>query len=115
MPAYARSQIVPPDEVGVYHCIARCVRRAFLCGFDPLTKHDYDHRKEWIRERLEHPTKDTCRSSSTSTCRFWTGPADSFVRRVKGRSRPSSRRFWSAWESSAMAGWRQCGISADGS
>ena len=53
MPAYARSQIVPPDEVGVYHCIARCVRRAFLCGVDPLTKHDYEHRKEWIRERLE--------------------------------------------------------------
>ena len=53
MPAYARSKIVPPDKVGVYHCIARCVRRAFLCGVDPLTKHDYDHRKEWIRERLE--------------------------------------------------------------
>jgi hypothetical protein len=53
MPAYARSQIVPPDEVGVYHCIARCVRRAFLCGVDPLTKHDYEHRKQWIRERLE--------------------------------------------------------------
>ena len=53
MPAYAHSQIVPPDEIGVYHCIARCVRRAFLCGFDPLTKHDYDHRKAWIRERLE--------------------------------------------------------------
>jgi REP element-mobilizing transposase RayT len=53
MPAYARSQIVPPDEVGVYHCIARCVRRAFLCGVDPLTGHDYAHRKEWIRERLE--------------------------------------------------------------
>jgi REP element-mobilizing transposase RayT len=53
MPAYARSQIVPPDEVGVYHCVARCVRRAFLCGVDPLTNHDYDYRKEWIRERLE--------------------------------------------------------------
>ena len=53
MPAYARSQIVPSDEVGVYHCMARCVRRAFLCGVDPLTKHDYDYRKEWIRERLE--------------------------------------------------------------
>jgi hypothetical protein len=53
MPAYARSHIVPPDEVGVYHCMARCVRRAFLCGVDPLTKHDYDYRKEWIRERLE--------------------------------------------------------------
>ena len=53
MPAYARSHIVPPDEVGVYHCMARCVRRAFLCGVDPLTKHDYDYRKEWIRERLK--------------------------------------------------------------
>jgi hypothetical protein len=53
MPAYARSHSVPPDEIGVYHCVARCVRRAFLCGVDPLTKHDYDYRKEWIRERLE--------------------------------------------------------------
>ena len=48
--------------------------------------------------------------------RFWTGPADSFVRRVKGRiSAAHSRRFWNVWESSAIAGWRQCGISADGS
>ena len=53
MPAYARSHIAPPDEIGVYHCVARCVRRAFLCGVDPLTNHDYDYRKEWIRERLE--------------------------------------------------------------
>jgi hypothetical protein len=45
MPAYARSQIVPPDEVGVYHCMARCVRRAFLCGVDPLINHDYDYRR----------------------------------------------------------------------
>jgi hypothetical protein len=37
MPAYARSHIVPPDEVGVYHCMARWVRRAFLRGVDPLT------------------------------------------------------------------------------
>jgi hypothetical protein len=45
MPTYARRQIVVEDEVGVYHCIARCVRRAFLCGVDPYTGRDYSHRK----------------------------------------------------------------------
>ena len=29
MPTYARRQIVVEDTVAVYHCIARCVRRAF--------------------------------------------------------------------------------------
>jgi REP element-mobilizing transposase RayT len=53
MPAYARHVIVADDEVGLYHCIARCVRRAFVCGNDPVTGHDYEHRKDWIRERLE--------------------------------------------------------------
>ncbi len=52
MPTYARGQIVVEDEVGVYHCIARCVRRAFLCGVDPYTRQDYSHRKEWILDRL---------------------------------------------------------------
>jgi REP element-mobilizing transposase RayT len=53
MPAYPRCRIVPNDEVGVYHCVARCVRRAFLCGIDSATGHDYEHRKEWIRQRLQ--------------------------------------------------------------
>ena len=53
MPAYPRSQIVPTDEVGIYHCIVRCVRRAFLCGVDPFSGRDYEHRKDWIRQRLE--------------------------------------------------------------
>src|SRR5580693_2287443 len=52
MPTYARRQIVVEDTVGVYHCIARCVRRAFLCGIDPYTGKDYSHRKEWILNRL---------------------------------------------------------------
>ncbi len=29
------------------------MRRAFLCGVDPLTSKDYEHRKGWIRDRLE--------------------------------------------------------------
>src|SRR5271170_233803 len=52
MPTYARGQIVVEDEVGVYHCIARCVRRAFLCGVDSYTGQDFSHRKEWILDRL---------------------------------------------------------------
>ena len=41
MPAYARGQIVVADQVGVYHCIARCVRRAILCGIDPYNGQDH--------------------------------------------------------------------------
>ena len=52
MPACARRDIVEDDQVGVYHCIARCVRRAFLCGLDAYSGRDYSHRKEWILERL---------------------------------------------------------------
>lgn len=53
MPAYARRQIVDESVVGVYHCVARCVRRAFLCGVDRYSGQNFDHRKIWIRKRLE--------------------------------------------------------------
>jgi hypothetical protein len=52
VPTYARGQIVVEDKVGVYHCIARCVRRAFLCGWVPYTGQDYSHRNEWILDRM---------------------------------------------------------------
>jgi len=47
-----RSKYVKDGEEGVYHCISRCVRRAFLCGFDAVTGRDYSHRKQWIVDRL---------------------------------------------------------------
>ena len=50
---YPRHEIVADDEVGVYHCISRCVRRAFLCGDDPYSGKNHDHRKQWIRLRLQ--------------------------------------------------------------
>ena len=53
MPGCARREIVVADEVGVYHCVTRCVRRAFLCGEDRYSGQNFDHRKGWIRQRLE--------------------------------------------------------------
>ena len=48
-----RAEVVVADEIGVYHCVQRVVRRAFLCGLDPLSGKSYDHRRTWIRDRLE--------------------------------------------------------------
>jgi hypothetical protein len=47
-----RSAYVKDGQEGVFHCFCRCVRRAFLCGFDPLTQRDYSHRKTWLVDRL---------------------------------------------------------------
>jgi hypothetical protein len=48
----AREQIVDVSVTPYYHCMSRCVRRAFLCGEDPYTGKSYEHRKAWVRERL---------------------------------------------------------------
>jgi hypothetical protein len=52
--ALPRSKYVKEGKVGVYHCFSRCVRRAYLCGFDTLTQRDFSHRKTWLVDRLRH-------------------------------------------------------------
>ena len=47
-----RSKYVQEGQDGVYHCFSRCVRRAFLYGFDPHSGRDFSHRKAWLVDRL---------------------------------------------------------------
>src|SRR5215831_8537873 len=39
-------------ETPYYHCIGRCVRRAWLWGYDQYAGKDYSHRKSWVIDRL---------------------------------------------------------------
>ncbi len=53
MPA-ARSTQIDLAVTPYYHCMTRCVRRAFLCGEDRYSGQNYDHRKEWVRSRIRY-------------------------------------------------------------
>jgi len=49
----ARSTIVRAGQHGLYHCTNRCVRRAWLCGIDPDTQQNYEHRKTMVEARIQ--------------------------------------------------------------
>ncbi len=49
----ARQNLISLSDTPYYHCINRCVRRAFLCGEDQFTGQSYEHRKQWIVRKIK--------------------------------------------------------------
>ena len=56
MPKPRRTQ-VSLDATPYYHCVSRCVRRAFLCGTDSVSSQSFEHRRQWIEDKLYDLTR----------------------------------------------------------
>jgi hypothetical protein len=48
----ARNTQISLSDTAWYHCVNRCVRRAYLCGEDHHSGASYEHRRGWIRDRI---------------------------------------------------------------
>jgi len=53
----SREQLIDLSVTPYYHCINRCVRRAFLCGKDKYSGRDYEGRKQSIIQRMKYLTE----------------------------------------------------------
>jgi len=47
-----RKEQVSLDDTPYYHVVSRCVRRTYLCGYDSKTGKNYEHRRQWIENRI---------------------------------------------------------------
>lgn len=47
-----RREQVSVDDTPYYHIVTRCVRRTYLCGTDNTTGKCYEHRRQWIENRV---------------------------------------------------------------
>ncbi len=48
----ARSRQISLQDTPYYHVVSRSVRRAFLCGEDAHSGQSYEHRRQWVVDKL---------------------------------------------------------------
>jgi REP element-mobilizing transposase RayT len=53
MMTIARKQLISIEDTPYYHIVSRCVRRSFLCGFDKYSNTSFEHRRQWIVDRVK--------------------------------------------------------------
>ncbi len=47
-----RKALISLTDTPYYHITSRCVRRAFLCGVDHYSGQSYEHRRQWVVDRI---------------------------------------------------------------
>ena len=47
-----RKALISLADTPYYHITSRCVRRAYLCGTDHYSGRNYEHRRQWIVDRI---------------------------------------------------------------
>lgn len=48
----ARTILIPRGSPGTFHRVWRCARRAFLCGEDRRAGRLFQHRRQWVEDRI---------------------------------------------------------------
>lgn len=50
--ARPRSTQVSLEDTPFYHCVSRCIRKAYLTGVDRYTGPSFEHRRDWVKSRI---------------------------------------------------------------